>query len=70
VALVSGSIAGYTVYHRLPVTMGLVHPILDTNFRESFEVMHRHIPATVLSIFGFFAYLMVAVVRTYLKIKL
>lgn len=50
--------------------MGLVHPILDTNFRESFEVMHRHIPAAVLSISGFFAYLMVAVVRTYLKIKL
>ena len=61
VALVSGFITGYIFYFHLPVTIGLAHSILDTNFRESSEVIYRHIQATVLSVSGFITYLFLSI---------
>jgi len=63
VALVSGFITGYIFFYHLPVTVGLAHSILDADFRESFEVVSRHIPATVLSVSGFIAYFLLSVKR-------
>lgn len=60
VAFASGFITSYILYYHIPVTIGLVHSILDTNFRESFEVLHHHIPATLLSISGFITYLLLS----------
>jgi glucan phosphoethanolaminetransferase (alkaline phosphatase superfamily) len=69
-AFLSGFISAYIIIFQIPITIGLIHSIFNTNMTESLEVMQRYILWTFASSIGFFVYLYITLFKMHSKISM
>ena len=69
-AFLSGFISAYIFIFQIPITIGLIHSIFNTNMTESLEVMQRYILCTFASYIGFFVYLYITLFKINSKISM